>query len=511
VYSALVEISDYGFAGIYLWLLESATGFEIYPLKSNYDFGFAHKAGISYQIADVTGDGIAEAITIHKLQPGGPGALTGSFDVFDLSQVPPRKLEFIGEHPFSGFGAYSEWSILKEGTNITLHFEKPLEPSFCPYMIISRYVWGGESFLLSQKQYPSVEELLSHVAPIHEGIYCAQNMLERMFDQAKSGDDAVINTLAEVIRLWPYTATNHPPDNSYPLDFKDEMRFRLAIIYAWHGDALAARQQFTTIVTDPVIPNSQWATQAQQFLEVYHSSDDLIDACAFTQACHPHLNFSELLQLGSTQPYENLPTYLENVGIPVPFVQTYDFDGDGLEESTILANQWIRLLVKGEDIIEDFYIGSLPSDTAVEGFTITPLVSVSNISVFEIKIGKYDYLFTFDHDSSNGRPEITRLYRFPSAHQTSLRQLADELLTGSDPTVVITNLFAIQQSPDFTCDKEDFAYFCYDLYLSNYLLGLAYELAGDEANAVTTYLQVWQDYPNSPYAVMARARLEPIP
>ncbi len=41
-----------------------------------------------------------------------------------------------------------------------------------------------------------------------------------------------------------------------------------------------------------------------------------------------------------------------------------------------------------------------------------------------------------------------------------------------------------------------------------YLLALAYELTGDETNAVQTYWQLWRDHPDSPYALMARAKLE---
>ena len=40
-----------------------------------------------------------------------------------------------------------------------------------------------------------------------------------------------------------------------------------------------------------------------------------------------------------------------------------------------------------------------------------------------------------------------------------------------------------------------------------YLLGLAYELSGDEANAVQTYWQLWHDYPDSPYAILAGRKL----
>ena len=41
-----------------------------------------------------------------------------------------------------------------------------------------------------------------------------------------------------------------------------------------------------------------------------------------------------------------------------------------------------------------------------------------------------------------------------------------------------------------------------------YLLGLAYELDGDEINAVHTYWGLWQNYPESPYALLAQAKLE---
>jgi hypothetical protein len=41
-----------------------------------------------------------------------------------------------------------------------------------------------------------------------------------------------------------------------------------------------------------------------------------------------------------------------------------------------------------------------------------------------------------------------------------------------------------------------------------YLLGLAYELTGDEANAVKTYWNLWHDYPETAYARLAESKLE---
>lgn len=41
-----------------------------------------------------------------------------------------------------------------------------------------------------------------------------------------------------------------------------------------------------------------------------------------------------------------------------------------------------------------------------------------------------------------------------------------------------------------------------------YLLGLAYELSGDETSAVDAYWTLWQTFPESPYALLAQAKLE---
>jgi hypothetical protein len=41
-----------------------------------------------------------------------------------------------------------------------------------------------------------------------------------------------------------------------------------------------------------------------------------------------------------------------------------------------------------------------------------------------------------------------------------------------------------------------------------YLLGLAYELAGEVDRAAETYWILWRDHPESPYALMARAKIE---
>jgi hypothetical protein len=41
------------------------------------------------------------------------------------------------------------------------------------------------------------------------------------------------------------------------------------------------------------------------------------------------------------------------------------------------------------------------------------------------------------------------------------------------------------------------------------LLGLAYELLDDDENAIKIYWKIWQEFPSTLYARMARAKLEP--
>ena len=41
-----------------------------------------------------------------------------------------------------------------------------------------------------------------------------------------------------------------------------------------------------------------------------------------------------------------------------------------------------------------------------------------------------------------------------------------------------------------------------------YLLGLAYEMSGDDANAVSAYWQLWHDFPYEPFSVLAQSKLQ---
>jgi hypothetical protein len=74
------------------------------------------------------------------------------------------------------------------------------------------------------------------------------------------------------------------------------------------------------------------------------------------------------------------------------------------------------------------------------------------------------------------------------------------LLSGGDPDFVRTELIVLGNSPHFTC-----SYLLCPRYL--YLLGLASELTNDKFSAIAAYLELWRQFPSSPFTTMARFKL----
>jgi hypothetical protein len=75
------------------------------------------------------------------------------------------------------------------------------------------------------------------------------------------------------------------------------------------------------------------------------------------------------------------------------------------------------------------------------------------------------------------------------------------LLSGASPLPIRDQLVELRRSENFAClTDNDCAYF-------NYVLGLANQLGLDEEGAVNSYVLIWNEYPNTPFAYMARLKL----
>ncbi len=137
-------------------------------------------------------------------------------------------------------------------------------------------------------------------------------------------------------------------------------------------------------------------------------------------------------------------------------------------------------------------------------------------STFQFTIGN-DAIYNFIRRQRDQEPYITKLNGFEpyifeqSSEEAALDRAVDGLLSGTDPQEIVTQLQTLADNPNFEPNNRFY-----------YYLGLAYELLGDEETAVNAYLLAWQDCCDTwqlaeeivtanPYAIMARAKLEPVP
>jgi hypothetical protein len=95
-------------------------------------------------------------------------------------------------------------------------------------------------------------------------------------------------------------------------------------------------------------------------------------------------------------------------------------------------------------------------------------------------------------------------FRVGGALNLCISQLSNSILTQPDPDIAtkITDLLVYLPNDDPEAQP-------YIEHLT-YLLGYYYELSGDAANAVSTYLSLIQQAPTSPWSWLAWARLEPV-
>ncbi|MFZ6028574.1 MAG: tetratricopeptide repeat protein [Chloroflexota bacterium] len=106
--------------------------------------------------------------------------------------------------------------------------------------------------------------------------------------------------------------------------------------------------------------------------------------------------------------------------------------------------------------------------------------------------------------------EVNRFDREEDVLKAIAERATESLRQEGEVAGAIPALQAIVRYAPPVCD-ESYPEEC-DMQLTeraryHYLLALAYERAGDDPAAVQAYWQLWHDFPHSPYALMARAKL----
>ena len=488
----LIEISGAGSA--YLWVLETPSGVQVFPLMADFDFENPHQT--AYFLSDLTGDGMEELAIYRQNAPG--DTLYALPRIFALASIPPVELPFAAQPPLD-FGTDFQLSLAalpSASSGSDLQVTAFLSPA-CPVYAAQTYHWDGAQFTSSPFQYT--------IAPFPEQLaYC-----ETILDHAalRWGPQAALALAEPLLEFWPpaVDASGDP----YPADAADAWRFRVAVYHALLDHQSEAQRYLTEITTAPTIPDSSWIAPAQQFLDSYASPVDLYKACQSAPFCNLRSALQTLVaSSGQTDPSQALD-YLWRAGVATRASGYFDFDRDGQEERWLtvrpLPDQKLEfwILAGRPDGVQAIFV-QLIEDNSPEPYYADPEGS-SPVTQLEGGQG-----LILERTSATGEYYV-RFVEVTFARTTVLRdallQTVQALFNGTDPAQARDDLLEIQQSPRFAADCVGFE-IC-DLFY--YVLGLAYELNGESESARDTYLILWRLYRASPYTIMVRLKMEVLP
>jgi hypothetical protein len=297
----------------------------------------------------------------------------------------------------------------------------------------------------------------------------------------------------------------------YPTDIRERVRFNLGVLLADQGLATEARSQMKILANQRPAQTSQWIEAAKTFLEKYRQPTDFINACMATHLCASNLDLSQFISHIPVDQAKEIGTILSSSGYSAEKIQNKDIDGDGIAEIWFVNkeemgnNLWI---VKVADGKLQAVSTSLSSTTNI--FTVQARDAIEGNPVFLVQHDQENETWVLTTDLPAKKLESALLKSWLQFYiQNALSPIEDQLLSGSDPNLMIDQLTHLEYlvKMDQTIKTDP----CAECAHWKYLLALADELAGNKTQAARLYYELWRDYPNSPFVLMAKAKLDSLP
>ncbi len=476
-------------------IFETSSEFKVYGLLSS--LFFFRGVWSNYDLADLTGDGIPELILNY-----GRNHCCGSiqtFNIFDLTIHPPKKLGFfIESRKTSGLGGGSGSYYLTplsviEGNKGFILDSGIGDPVFnpCNFRKQATFLWNGDFFEQTEVRY--------EIKP--PGEYDNQELCDfyRNFDYSPEETKVIVNTLADLAGSGLIDHINQ---------YHHEIHYRLGLFHARSGNAERANHFFQEALlydSENADSPSHWTQNTKIFLENYHQPSDYYVACRLSGICDLKSIMKHLTETHSLADIDAIINTLKDSGMSVESYGQFDFDKDRNFELWVTIQEpekqdyalWVMVNnLQGQHAlyIDRIDVKSPSLSYYYQDSFFSPFVQVDPnifVQLQWLKISQTPYLTILKKSEyAPDEDETTRQY---------LDQTVDDLLYGRNPEDIIGALKDIQSSvacPEtFGCSKL------------HYNLGLAYELLGEEALAVENYLTLWNEYPESIYTIMARAKL----
>lgn len=493
--SYVIELRGFG-GSAFVWLLEKSGAYQAYPLLSRFDF--VHQPRANWIVADLNpeaGDG--SEVAIYFTQDRDQFAIQPP-RVFNLSQSRPTELPFIPEQDIFKIGIQFDnyWSVSSSFEDQTdLVFKTTVFPA-CPVTLRRIYRWNGAFFAFVEQE--------TVIEPTATGLAACEPIIDHV--AMVWGPQGAIPLMQTLLPDWP--PTEDAQGKPYPLDARDEWRYRLGVYHALVGNQRQAVEYFNQVSTSPTVYNSAWIVPAQQFLMAYQKPQDLYLACTLSSACDPVFAIQHLV--------DNLPAEadafesLKQAGLNPNSSGYFDFDEDGESERWFTTRYrerqapefWILARDKqGHSALRVGPVKSIPPTLefldeayiAEDGLTLQPVVILEGLQAFAMQrrpLTQEAYLL-----------EVPLRQEYPSRFFVPLGELENRLLKGESPRLIQKALLELQKFPGLLCKPT---WTCDPYY---YLLGLASELAGDEKLAIENYHTLWLNYSKSPFTTLARLKL----
>jgi len=327
----------------------------------------------------------------------------------------------------------------------------------------------------------------------------------------------------------------YQPRSKGKLEMLEELRVLQGLSAAYAGDSALAISTFQDIAESPLVPQSVWIQAARGFLHIYTSPADLYRACSTLNIVAPYYAeySAEPVQLYlcshrmalertvalafSRSPLAQLRQALVQAGVEILSNGWFDFDGDKRDEWWFVlrhppaqdAELWVS--VQSTSGVRALFV-SVVSGGADLSAPFRPQLPVEVLS----ESGSLATVEIVRHPRS-GEPFLV-LHDVPEPDPigqalTEFKQLRNALIMGEDPVEIYARLKEFDQQwaacPFETMDEYGSISMVYDCASYFYSLGLAAELAGDEAGAIGQYQRLVNLYPDRPLAQLALLKLAP--
>jgi hypothetical protein len=353
--------------------------------------------------------------------------------------------------------------------------------------------------------------VLPPLAEMEQAPWCTRYLASTLSAPKYLKNKAALNTYKQMLGL-PFIQKDLSERSGEPFNVEKE-RFRLALFLSDQGDKPGADQQLRLIRASTDASLAKWRKDALAYYAVRHNPQALFQFCLTSKTCETFLSLSRIIALIPPNRYAEVETLLKQMGINYHSSGSFDFDQNGQPEKWLFfrsgyCNNELLIVANGENEIKSRSIQYLcvhKEDQEVKKVEIRPLVPSGGLPGYqivlddeEISSGKFLYWPLDQEDPTIDYRETGKL----------LDTIQNKMLLGQ-----VTPAEARNQLKTFQNLPHEPDYYPLSGQAANvlYLLGLTYELDGMNKEAAQTYLELWQTYPDSPYAMMAYAKLEPAP